>query len=215
MQLNSKEKKSQLRSLLPMLVLVSSVAYDPAEAARFPDAVEKTIVLSGKEASTVAGLFGLTDAHPSSVSLQLGRPDAWAVYLLKKDTKVELLNDNEGSPPRYDVLDFSMSPTSTLSVHPFWLDLATRHPSPTPGDYSFSSPFISEALDHNDPWTQLVKRLKKESSWNGGARSEFRRAFSFSGGATLSIEVFSQEDYANSKKGHCVTITVHTNDKRS
>lgn len=208
MQLNSKEKKSQLRSLLPMLMLVSFVACDPVEAARFANAVEKTIVLNGKEASSVAALFGLTDTHPASVLLQLGRPDAWAVYLLKKDTKVELLHDNEGSPPRYDVLEFSKSPTPTLSIHPFWLDLATRHPSPTPGDYSFSSPFISEALDQRDPWTQLVKRLKKESPWNGGARSEFQRAFSFSGGATLSLEVFSQEDYANGKKGHCVAITV-------
>lgn len=209
MERNRKEVAKPLGSLLRILIFAALVTCKPAEAARFPDAVERTIVLRGQEAASVAELFGLADSHPSSISLQLGRPDAWAVYLLKRDTKVELLNDNEGSPPRYDVLDFSKSPTPTLSVHPFWLDLATRHPSPTAGDYSISSPFISEALDAMDPWTQLVKRLKKEFSWKDGARSEFRRAFSFLGGATLSIEVFSQENYTNGKKGHTVTITVH------
>jgi hypothetical protein len=199
-----------MRRLLRILTLISVVGCAPAQAARFPNAVEKTIVVSGKEASSVAELFGLNEAHPPSVSLQLGRMDAWAVYLLKKDTKVELVNDNDGSPARYDVLEFTTAPSPALSIHPFWLDLATQHPFPRAGDYSFSSPFISETLDQNDPWTQLVKRLKKESQWNGGARSEFRRAFSFLQGATLTIEVFSQEDYANDKKGHSVTITVHS-----
>ena len=174
-----------------MLLLVGLC---PALAARFPDAVEKKIVLVGGESA--------------SVSLPLGRMDAWAVYLLKKDTKVELTNDNEGSPPRLDVLEFSNTPIPSLTIQPYWLDLATRHPSPSVGFYSFSSPFISQELDQSDPWTQLVKRLKKQAQWNNGARTQYRRSFSFSNGASLAIEVFAEEDYANDKHGHSVRITV-------
>lgn len=211
MELNRKKLSTQVQRLFRIFTLASIVVCEPAEAARFPNAAEKTFVLSGKEASAVAELFGLIDGQPSSVLLQLGRMDAWAVYLLKKDTKVELVNDNEGSPPRYDVLEFSKTPAPTLSIHPFWLDLSTRHPSPTAGDFSFSSPFISDALDQKDPWTQLVIRLKKTSQWKSDSRSEFRHTFSFPDGATLTIEVFSQEDYANNKKGHSVSVTVHKN----
>jgi hypothetical protein len=189
-----------------MLLLIGSC---PALAARFPDAVEKKIVLVGQESASVAELFGLTGSQPTSVSLPLGRMDAWAVYLLKKDTKVELTNDNEGSPPRLNVLAFSSAPTPSLTIQPYWLDLATQHPSPWVGYYSFSSPFISEVLDQTDPWTQLLKRLKKQAQFNNAARTQYRRSFSFSNGASLIIEVFAEEDYPNDKHGHSVRITVH------
>src|SRR5262245_7615251 len=138
------------------------------------------------------------------LSKQTSSAAAWAVYLLKKDTKVELTNDNEGSPPRLDVLEFSNAPIPSLTIQPYWLDLAINHPSPSVGYYSFSSPFISEELDQTDPWTQLVKRLKKQAQWNNGARTQYRRSFSFSNGASLAIEVFAEEDYANDKHGHSV-----------
>jgi hypothetical protein len=190
------------------MLMLLLVGLCPALAARFPDAVEKKIVLVGGESASVAELFGFNGSQSASVSLPLGRMDAWAVYLLKKDTKVELTNDNEGSPPRLDVLEFSNTPIPSLTIQPYWLDLATRHPSPSVGFYSFSSPFISQELDQSDPWTQLVKRLKKQAQWDNGARTQYRRSFSFSNGASLAIEVFAEEDYANDKHGHSVRITV-------
>jgi hypothetical protein len=189
-----------------MLLLIGSC---PGFAARFPNAVEKKIVLVGRESVPAAELFGLTGLQSASVSLSLGRMDAWAVYLLKKDAKVELTNDNEGSPPRLNVLAFSSSPAPSLIIQPYWLDLATQHPSPSVGYYSFSSPFISEVLDQRDSWTQLVKRLKKQAQFDNAARTQYRRSFSFANGASLTIEVFAEEDYANDKHGHSVRITVH------
>jgi hypothetical protein len=53
-----------------------------------------------------------------------------------------------------------------------------------------------------------VKRLKKQAQWNNGARTQYRRSFSFSNGASL-IEVFAEEAYANDKHGHSVRITIH------
>ena len=57
---------------------------------------------------------------------------------------------------------------------------------------------------------QLVKRLQKQAKWNNGARTPYRRSFSFLNGASLAIEVFAEEDYANGKHGHTVRITVHS-----
>jgi hypothetical protein len=195
-----------LASGILMLVLI---AWCPALAARFPNAVEKKVILSGAAAQPVAQLFGLNGLKSGSVSLPLGRMDAWAVYLLKKDTKVELIYDNDGSPPRVNVLDFSTNPTPSLTIQPYWLDLATRLPSPSAGDYSFSSPFVSEKLDQSDSWTQLIKDLKGQPNWKGSERVPYERSFPFAGGSTLIIEVFADEDYANHKHGYAARITVH------
>ena len=199
---------SQARQVL-LILLFTLIGSGQALAARFPDAVEKEVVLTGASANTVAKLFGLS--HAGRVSLPLGRMDAWAVYLLKKDTKTELLNDNDGSPPRVDVLEFSNAPAPSLTIEPFWLDLSTQHPSPLAGSYSFGSPFISNALDQADPWTQLLKRLKKEQEWKDSDRIQFQRSFPFSSGGSLTIRVFASEDYANNKHGHSVTVMVHPN----
>ena len=166
----------------------------PVLAARFPNAVEKKIVLSGTEAVEAAKVLGLGAAHPS-VSLALGRGDAWAVYLLKHDTKVELLNDNEGCPARQDIVEFSSAATPSLSISPYLLDLGTRHPSPLPGSYSIGSPFLSEKLDSTDSWTQLVRRLKATPQWKADQATEFRRCFSFEQNRSLCIEVLRMEDY--------------------
>jgi hypothetical protein len=67
------------------MLMLLLVGLCPALAARFPDAVEKKIVLVGGESASVAELFGLNGSQSASVSLPLGRMDAWAVYLLKNN----------------------------------------------------------------------------------------------------------------------------------
>jgi hypothetical protein len=183
----------------------------PATAYRFPDAVEQKIVLTGKSAISIAELFGLTSAQRPAVSLKLSRGDAWAIYLLKQDTKVPLDNDNEGSPTRYDTIEFSTTPSASLTISPFWLDLGTQGPSPKPDYYSFSSPFLPESLNENDPWTQLVRRLKQEPGWNKAQSVQFRRCYAFPDGRELCIEVYGDQDYAGNPKkiGYAVVITVH------
>ena len=84
--------------------LFGTVLSMPLYAARFPGAIEKKIVITGKAAISIAELLGLSSSGPSSISLQLGRNDAWAVYLFKQDTKEKLWNDNNGSPARYKKL---------------------------------------------------------------------------------------------------------------
>lgn len=183
----------------------------PAPASRFPNAVEQKIVLTGKPVLSIAELFGLSSAQRPAVSLRLGRGDAWAIYLLKQDTKVPLSNDNEGSPPRYDTIELSTSPSSSLTISPFWLDLGTRAPSPKPDYYSFGSPFLPESLNQDDPWTQLVRRLKREPGWKTTESVQFRRCYSFPDGRELCLEVYGDEDYTGNQKknGYLVVITVH------
>src|SRR5579863_6975142 len=100
------------------LVAALSSVLIPAAAtgARFPNAVEKTVTITGDTAGSLARLLGLTDASASSVSLKLGRGDAWAVYLLKHDTKREITNGD--GPPRYDVVKFAPSLPASLSIGP-------------------------------------------------------------------------------------------------
>jgi hypothetical protein len=184
----------------------TALSTKPAAGARFPNAVGKSISLSGPAATEVAGLFGLSDE--AAVSLPLGRGDAWAIYLLKRDTKVELLNDNDGSPPRQNVLSYSPRPMPSLSVAPFWLDLATRHPDPQPGSYSFSSPFLSDATVATDPWTALLARLQKDKSWHSGQGTPLKRCFDFPDKKQLCITVFGSKDYAANKDGYTITVSV-------
>jgi hypothetical protein len=190
--------------------ILGGVLCAPVFAARAPDAVERKIVLTGPAALAVAKLFEIATSS-SSASLRLGRPDSWAVYLLKQDTVTPLWNDNEGSPERYDSMAFSSSPEPSLTIGPYWLDWGTGLPNPRPGYYSFGSPFLSEKLDQQDPWTRLVRRLQAEPEWKGAARVQFRRCFASPDGTELCVEVWSREDYPDNKKviGHVVTLTAH------
>jgi hypothetical protein len=190
------------------ILALSLLACNSASAARFPNAVEKKIVVSGPATASIAELFGMDATRQSSISLQLGRGDAWAVYLLKQDTKVKLLNDNDGSPVRHNALDFSPRPSPSLAISPFWLDLGTGHPNPRVGYYRFSSPFIPETLDRDDAWSRLVRRLKKESQWEAGKDVQFRRCFACNEGKQLCIEIYRNQDYSNNKIGHSVSVTV-------
>jgi hypothetical protein len=148
-----------------------------AFSARFPNAVERKIVLTGQAAISLAQLFGFEASATSSATLRLDRNAAWAVYLLKQDTKEPLSNDNEGSPARYDVVEFSPSPVPSMTISPYWLDLGTRAPESDVGSYSFASWFLREDLPGGDAWTQLVKRLKTVPDWKDAGDTAFERCF--------------------------------------
>lgn len=89
-------------------------ACESMNAVRFPNAVEKKIVLTGQSATTVAEIFGLNSSGSSFIPMQLGRNDDWAVYLLKHDTATPLMNDNEGVPSRFNQVMFTESPRPPL-----------------------------------------------------------------------------------------------------
>lgn len=180
-----------------------------ASGARFPNAVEKTIVVNGAAAVSVATLFGFSLRGASAVSLRLGQYDAWAVYLLKRDTKTELSNGD--APVRYNLVKFSAIPSASLTIAPYWLDLATQHPETKVGYYSFGSPFVSEDLNGNDSWIKLLRRLKKESGWNGKARPQFQRCVMSPEKTELCLSVFRETDYTNNRErnGYVVRLTAH------
>lgn len=177
-------------------------------SARFPNALEKQIAISGDAAVSVATLLGLSSSGPSSISLQLGQGDAWAVYLLKHDTKHEITNGN--GPARYNLLRFSAAPIVSLTIGPYWLDLATQFPETRAGYYSFGSPFISE-MKSNDPWAQLLRRLKRESGWNSNGRPQFHRCFTQLEKNDICIDVYGEKDYASDpeRNGYVIDITAH------
>jgi hypothetical protein len=180
----------------------------PLYGARFPNAIEKKIVITGKAAISIAELLGLSSSGPSSISLQLGRNDAWAVYLFKQDTKEKLWNDNNGSPARYNSVEFSASPVPSLTISPYWLDLGTRLSERKVGCYSFASPFISEKLDMNDPWTQLLRLLIRESDWSSNAKQQFQRCFISLEGIEICVKVFGIKDYTNTIQRHGYHVVI-------
>lgn len=179
-----------------------------ASAARFPNAVEKTFVVTGSAALSIARMLGLPASGSSSVSLPLDKGVAWAVYLLKQDTKTPLYNGD--GPPRWNHITFSSAPIPTLKLAPYWLDLATALPNSRPGYFSFSSPFLEKDPKANDGWSGMLKRLKNEPGWNGKGFPEFQRCFSSSAKSQICIAVYAAKDYTGNveRAGYMETITV-------
>lgn len=177
-----------------------------ASGARFPNAIEKTFVLTGDAAVLGADLLGLSVQTPSSPPLRLGRGEAWAVYLLKQDTKEPLYNDNDGAPPRDNQAAYAEAPVPTLTLGPYWLDQGTALPAPKPGAFSFGSPFLPATLGGSDPWTRLLRRLQQESGWTPGAVPEFKRCAGPPDGPSLCVVAYAVKDYPNNieQDGHVV-----------
>ncbi|MGA8534642.1 MAG: hypothetical protein WB615_11080 [Candidatus Tumulicola sp.] len=186
-----------------------------ASGARFPNAVEKTFVVSGDAAASFAQLLGMSMSKSSSVSLPLDKGVAWAVYLLKQDTKTPLYNGD--GPPRWNRVTFSASPLPTLTLAPYWLDLATALPNSRPGYYSFSSPFIPEDLKANDPWSQMLKRLKNEPGWDTKGFPQFQRCFTSTDNTGICVAVYANKDYTDNvgRDGYMETITIHTSNQNA
>ena len=181
-----------------------------ASGARFPNAVEKTFALTGDAATSVATLLGMSTSGSSAVSLPLDKGVAWAVYLLKHDTKTPLYNGD--GPPRSNRVTFSASPHPTLTLAPYWLDLATALPNSRPGYYSFSSPFIAADLKTTDPWTHMLQRLKNEPGWDSKGFPQFHRCFTSTDNTVLCVEVYANKDYTNNveRDGYMETITIRS-----
>ena len=180
-------------ALAAFLLLVFAM---PVSGAKFPAAVEKPVILIGDAAVAAAALFGLSAANPTPVSLPLGRADSWAIYLLKQDT-AELLYNDEHMPPRHDTVAFSATPAPRLAIAPFWLDLGTGLPDPRPGHYAIGSAFLPEALDGDDPWTRIVRRLRAEPGWRDDAFPRAKRCFTGGDGAEVCFVVYGSTDYPN------------------
>jgi len=178
-----------------------------ASGARFPNAVEKTFVLTGDAATSVATLLGMSTSGSSSISLPLDKGAAWAVYLLKQDTKTPIYSGD--GPPRWNRATFSPTPVPTLTLAPYWLDLATALPNSRPGFYSFSSPFISEDLKAGDAWTQMLRRLKKQPGWDSKGFPQFQRCFPATGITAICVAVYGTKDYTDNleRPGYIETIT--------
>lgn len=181
-----------------------------ASGARFPNAVEKTFAVTGDAATSVATLLGMSTSESSAVSLPLDKGVAWAVYLLKQDTKTPIYNGD--GPPRSNLVTFSASPLPRLTLAPYWLDLATALPNSRPGYYSFSSPFISEDFKASDSWTQMLKRLKSEAGWDSTGFLLFKRCFTSADKTEICVAVYGSKDYTNNveRNGYMETITIHS-----
>jgi|GEM_PF-1365033 len=188
--------------LFPLLMLIPM--------ARFPNATEKRVVLTGDTATSVASLLGLSS--PGKVLLPLSRRDGWAVYLLKKDTPETLLNDNnQQAPTRHNVVEFSNTPSPSLSISPYWLDLQTGSPS-RPG-YAFNSPFFPNKPEPG-PWWLLLQQLKKEippaqwSEMEKGGRLSVQRCFPFAETWELCLEVYCAKDRQPPQDGWQIQLSV-------
>jgi hypothetical protein len=181
-----------------------------ASAARFPNAVEKTFVVMGAAATSVATLLGMSTSGSSSTSLPLDKGVAWAVYLLKQDTKLPLYNGD--GPARSNRVTFSASPLPKLTLAPYWLDLATALPNARSGYYSFSSPFIAKDLNASDSWTQMLKRLKNEPGWDRKGFPQIQRCFTSADKTGICVAVYGNKDYTNNveRDGYMETITIHS-----
>ena len=170
------------------------------QGARYPNAIESSFALHGEAAAKIAGLFGLTSEN-SQISLKLGGNTSWAVYLLKQDTPKRLSN-SQGQPDRYNLLQFTLGPQPSLSIGPFWEDLATALPNNEPGRYRISSDDINMSLSGNDPWTQLLKKLITKAEWKGQCKRErptklFSQTYIDKQGSNLSLHVWCHESFPN------------------
>lgn len=148
--------------------------------ARYPNAIEKTVVLTGEAAVSVAKLFGLACAGSVSLPVQIKAEQA-----------------------EYNVLTFSPSPEASLSISPHWLDLQTGPPW-QPGAYAVYSPLVTAELDTSSPWWLLLQHFKKETppaQWQKGHSA--RRCFDFAHNLELCIEVHVWEQQ---KQGLSMTV---------
>lgn len=203
-----------IRTLKFLVALAAAVLFcDHAAAARFPNAVERSFTLHGEAARSAAGWLGLDAGRAGSLSFRLGRGEAWAIYLLKQDTPEPLSNDNKGSPPRHNTLAYESSPkTPKLTLGPFWLDLGTRGPQPLPGTYSFSSGFLPAALEGDDAWVTLARRLRSDPAWSSGARPQLSRCVADDLRVELCLEIYPAHDYEADRDGHVVGFTIRRTD---
>ena len=175
-----------------------------AQGARAPNAVERELAWRGDDARVVAGWFGLDPLKDGTRTLRLGGGTAWAVYLLKQDTPTPLSNQNEGTPPRDNVVVYRAGAEPTLTIGPYWLDLGTRAPQNEPGRLMFSSPDLPAQPDGDDVWSALARRLMREPAYRAGEWRELRHCL----GTTpeLCLDLYADRFPTGASGGHSVSI---------
>lgn len=188
-------------------LILTLLPHDQARAAKGANAEERSIALTGPPAAALASLFGLQPSAAGSVALPLGDGMAWAVYLLRQDTKIALYN-TDGMPSRTDSLDYSPDPQPSLRISPFWLEQNTALPQPD-DIHLVGSPFVANALSGFDPWTALIKRLRSEPDWRDAEWQPFERCFESPGQPRLCLLVQHAVHYPDNRKvdGFYVMIT--------
>ena len=199
-----------MRCLALLLALPMILTAMPACGARFPNAVEMSVTLTGDGAKAAAEMLGLAGPDAPPLSLRLGQGEAWAVYLLKQDTLEPLYND-EHMPPRFDAASFAATPVPSLTLGPYWLDLGTRLPEPLVGQFLVGSPFLPAALDGDDQWTRLLRRLKAEPGWSADTYPSIQRCYAADDRARLCIEAYGLKDYTDNveRDGYGARLVLH------
>lgn len=195
-----------IRRAIAVCALLAAFVPVEASAARYPNAIEKTVVITGDAAVSMAALFGLPVTAASSAPVRLDSGMGWAVYLLKQDTKEKLYNGD--GPPRWNALTFKPGPTPTLALAPFWLDMATALPNSKPGEYTFSSPLLDASGAGADAWSHALHQLKREGGWNPKGFPQFERCFESTDKARICVDVYGQTDYATTPERHGYMIVV-------
>ena len=177
-----------------------------AHGARAANAVERELAWRGHDARVIAEWFGLDPRQDGRLTLRLGRGDAWAIYLLKQDTPTPLSNDNDGSPPRDNLLVYraGAGADASLTLGPYWLDLGTRSPQNEPGRLMFSSTDVPAQPDGDDVWSALARRLMRESAYRAGEWRELRHCL----GTTpeMCLDLYADRFPKGAPGGHSVSI---------
>jgi hypothetical protein len=114
------------------------------------------------------------------------------------------------------VVTFSPGPIPSITISPYWLDLATALPNTEAGAYELESPFVSDELPGSDPWTLLVKRLKANPGWSTAGGTPLDRCFTDTDRVELCITVLRKDDYPANKRvsGYVVVIKAQVPDHR-
>lgn len=173
-----------------------------AEAARFPNAIERVVEVSGEEIKLLAEVLGLDKSNPKA-SLGLAESDAWAIYLLKQDTKTPLSNSKD-QPQRFNTIEYSEDGIPSLKIGSFWLDLATSLPNSKPGSYSFTSHYVDASSEKNDDWFRAFEKLSLSETWvkikaPHSGDIAYQKVFNSKDGASINLIVVHAKDYTRSE----------------
>jgi hypothetical protein len=180
------------------LLLLAVLVAAPASGARFPDAVKKSINLTGEAAVSAAHLLGLSTSEPNSRTLPLSGNDTWAIYI-SEHGRDEHLKDSRELPPAETTLEFVREPAPMLTISPWWLDLTKRYPNSDPGAFSLDSPLMTFGANASDPWMPILRLLRQQPEWHAEKQTppapRYKRCFTDPRGAELCIVVVYLGDY--------------------
>jgi hypothetical protein len=182
------------------LLLLAVLIAAPASGARFPDAVKKSINLTGEAAISAAHLLGLPTSEPNSRALPLSGNDTWAIYI-SEHGRDEHLKDSRELPPAETTFEFVREPAPMLTISPWWLDLTKRYPESDPGAFSLDSPLMTFGANADDPWMPILWLLSRQPEWHAEKQAaphapRYKRCFTDPRGTELCIAVLNMKDFS-------------------